>query len=152
MGLDMFLEARRFLWVFKDGTGSDAGAAGKIREALPDLGDMTPSHVTAEAAYWRKANAIHAWFVDNVQDGEDDCRYYPVRREQLEQLADLCDQVLADPTKASALLPTKGGFFFGGLDYDEWYVSKLEYTRDRLRELLGRPELEGWEFYYHSSW
>jgi hypothetical protein len=148
MGLDMFLEARRFLWVFPDGTG----ASNKIREALPDLGDMRPNYVTAEAAYWRKANAIHAWFVDNVQDGEDDCRHYPVSRDQLAQLADLCDEVLADTSKASTLLPTKGGFFFGGLDYDEWYVSKLEYTRDRLRELLGRPDLEVWEFYYRSSW
>lgn len=26
-----------------------------------------------EIGYWRKANHIHKWFVDCVQDGEDDC-------------------------------------------------------------------------------
>lgn len=152
MGLDMYLEARRFMWVFDDGSGEDATAAGKIREALPELGDMKPNYVTAEAAYWRKANAIHAWFVKNVQDGEDDCGHYPVSHEQLAELADLCDEVLRDPGKAPTLLPTQGGFFFGGLDYDEWYMRGLEYTRDRLRDLLSRPELERWEFQYHSSW
>lgn len=152
MGLDMYLEARRFMWVFDDGTGRDAEAARKIREALPELGDMKPNYVTAEAAYWRKANAVHRWFVNNVQDGEDDCGHYPVGREQLAELANICDEVLKDPGRASELLPTQSGFFFGGTDYDEWYQRNLTYTRDRLRELLARPELEGWEFQYHSSW
>lgn len=152
MGLDMYLEARRFMWVFDDGTGRDAEAASKIREALPELGDMKPNYITAEAAYWRKANAIHKWFVDNVQDGRDDCGHYPVEREQLVTLADICDEVLKDPSKAGQLLPTQGGFFFGGTDYDEWYTRNLAHTRDRLRELLARPELESWEFQYHSSW
>ena len=26
-----------------------------------------------EVGYWRKANAIHGWFVRNVQNGKDDC-------------------------------------------------------------------------------
>lgn len=29
-----------------------------------------------EIAYWRKANAIHRWFVDNVQNGTDDCHIH----------------------------------------------------------------------------
>ena len=29
-----------------------------------------------EMLYWRKANAIHDWFVDNIQGGEDDCNAY----------------------------------------------------------------------------
>ena len=28
--------------------------------------------------YWRKANAIHGWFVKNAQQGIDDCRTYSV--------------------------------------------------------------------------
>ena len=113
---------------------------------------MRPNYVTAEAAYWRKANAIHAWFVDNVQDGEDDCGHYPVYREQLAELADVCDKVLEDPSQANELLPTQSGFFFGSTEYDEWYRRNLEYTRDRIRALLDNPQLEGWEFQYHSSW
>lgn len=152
MGLDMYLEARRFMWVFSDGEGKDADTVRKIREALPELGDMRVNYVTAEAAYWRKANAIHAWFVQNVQDGEDDCGHYHVSREKLEELASICNEVLEDMDKADELLPTQGGFFFGSTDYDGWYQRNLEYTRDRLRALLDDPKLEGWEFQYHSSW
>ncbi len=44
--------------------------------------------------YWRKANHIHKWFVDNVQEGNDDCGTYDVSIEQLTELRDLCKKVL----------------------------------------------------------
>ena len=43
--------------------------------------------------YWRKANQIHAWFVDNVQDGIDDCREYEISKENLEKLLETCKTV-----------------------------------------------------------
>lgn len=152
MGLDMYLEARRFVWAFEDGTGRDAELARKIREIIPEIGDMRPNYVTAEAAYWRKANAIHQWFVNNVQEGRDDCGHYYASRAKLEELAELCNEVLQDRDRAGELLPTQGGFFFGGTEYGEWYWHQVEYTRDRLRKLLDDPNLENWEFQYHSSW
>lgn len=50
--------------------------------------------ISFEVAYWRKANAIHNWFVQNVQDGEDDCKRYYVSREKLTELRDACQQVI----------------------------------------------------------
>lgn len=50
--------------------------------------------LTDVVAYWRKANQIHRWFVDNIQGGEDDCGYYEVTKEQLEELVKLCKEVL----------------------------------------------------------
>lgn len=47
-----------------------------------------------EVAYWRKANQIHNWFVENVQDGMDDCGYYEVSRQQLQELLGDCRDVL----------------------------------------------------------
>ena len=47
-----------------------------------------------EVAYWRKANAIHKWFVDNVQKGKDDCKEYRVTRRNLLDLCDLVSDVL----------------------------------------------------------
>lgn len=44
--------------------------------------------------YWRKANAIHKWFVDNVQNGEDDCGLYEVEWEQLVELRDICKRIV----------------------------------------------------------
>jgi hypothetical protein len=46
-----------------------------------------------EVGYWRKANAIHAWFVDNVQNEVDDCGYYEVSKECLERLLDICTTI-----------------------------------------------------------
>ena len=52
-----------------------------------------------EVAYWRKANAIHKWFVENVQDGEDDCLYHrEIMRDDLEKLMKACKKIL-DKTK-----------------------------------------------------
>jgi hypothetical protein len=49
-----------------------------------------------QVGYWRKANQIHSWFVDNVQDGVDDCEYHhEVTKEILEQLLEICKKVLA---------------------------------------------------------
>ena len=148
----MYLEACRFLWVFSDGTGEDAEIAAAIRAAIPEIGQRRPNYVTIEAMYWRKANAIHKWFVDNVQDGEDDCGHYSVGRTQLAELRDLCQQVLDNPEQASALLPTQSGFFFGGTDYDSWYFNDLKTTVEGLTTLLNDTGLEKWDLYYHSSW
>ena len=48
-----------------------------------------------EIITWRKANAIHKWFVENVQDGVDDCENYKVTKAQLITMLDLVDRVLA---------------------------------------------------------
>ena len=47
------------------------------------------------------------------------------------------------------LLPRRSGFFFGGKDYDEYYVMDTEYTIDILTSILAG---EDGLFYYHSSW
>lgn len=104
-----------------------------------------------QAAYWRKANHIHQWFVQNVQNGVDDCGDYPVSVEKLKELLEKCMQVLKNPLAASSVLPTQSGFFFGSTDYDEWYKSDLEATVKQLRSALkGKPESK--LFFYSSSW
>ncbi len=44
--------------------------------------------------YWRKANHIHMWFVNNVQSGEDDCNQYAVTKENLQELANICKEII----------------------------------------------------------
>ena len=56
-----------------------------------------------EVFYWRKANAIHSWFVQNVQNGNDDCELYPVSKEKIQDLLSLCKKVV----KESELIPGK---------------------------------------------
>ena len=146
MGLDMYLNAKRFLW------HSEEELAKKISENFPELGDKRVKEITVEAAYWRKANQIHKWFVDNVQEGTDDCNSYEVSRDQLKELLDLIDIVLADKSKAKALLPVEMGFFFGSDKYDEYYYGDLEDTKTMLADLLDENKWQGWYFEYRASW
>lgn len=109
-----------------------------------------------EAAYWRKANAVHKWFVENVQDGKDECEPHVVTREQLESLIEDCMLVLSnrdDRELIEQTLPTTSGFFFGSTAYDDMYFEDLLYTVDKLNEVLDSSEYDQeTEFVYRSSW
>ena len=147
MGLDMYLSAKRYLSEYNP---SDADLRAGVMALDFGMGDMEVKEVSFEAMYWRKANAIHRWFVQNVQDGVDDCRTSYVGREHLESLLRTCQEVKAKPKKADELLPTSSGFFFGGTEYDEWYFEGINDTIEIINEALAMPE--EWEFEYHSSW
>jgi hypothetical protein len=101
--------------------------------------------------YWRKANAIHKWFVDKVQGGVDDCSEFEVSLEQLEQLLAVIDTVLDNPNLAGELLPPQAGFFFGGSEVDDWYLAQLQTTQSELQELFTQ-DWKSWDFYYRASW
>lgn len=58
------------------------------------VNDKKVTYINEEVAYWRKANAIHNWFVKNVQDGVDECQNSYVSAEQLKELLDTCKAVL----------------------------------------------------------
>ena len=144
MGLDMYLKAKKFLWT------EEREAVGKLLKS--HFPGMEISEMQFDAMYWRKANAIHAWFVKNVQGGEDECKEFLVDRKDLQSLLDTVKKVLENNKLAVALLPHASGFFFGNTDYDEWYFRDLEATRKRFEELLTDPKWEKCDFYYHSSW
>lgn len=112
--------------------------------------DFPSIQLEVSIGYWRKANSIHQWFVDNCQNGEDDCRYAYVGREKLEELKALCQKVLLQPAVADEELPTQQGFFFGSYEYDEYYFEEIKQTVSIIDNCLAMPN--DWEFYYHSSW
>jgi hypothetical protein len=143
MGLDMYLNAKRFLWHNEDAISE------KVAEALPELEGKRVKEIIAEAMYWRKSNQIHKWFVDNVQGGEDDCGNYFVSREQLEELKQLILEVL--DTKNTSKLPPQAGFFFGSDQVDQYYWEDLRNTAAELDKVLEEFP-QGWDFEYHSSW
>lgn len=102
MGLDMYLRAEKYVSGYEF-RGEEAVADFKrLVEQLGAEGIVDPdtpsATVSFTCAYWRKANQIHSWFVQNVQDGEDECKPYAVSREQLMELRDLCKEILGFPT------------------------------------------------------
>lgn len=137
-----------------------------------------------QVGYWRKANQIHNWFVENIQGGIDDCNYHrEVRESDLRDLLDVCERVLAscemvsgqicngytykdgnrvaimeegryvkDSSVAEELLPSTSGFFFGGTDYDEYYVEDIKDTIDIITHILETTDFNTQMIYYISSW
>jgi hypothetical protein len=150
MGLDMYLSAKRYVSEYRK---SDEALRGEL-DKLSDLtGGLEIQEVSCEAMYWRKANAIHDWFVKNVQGGVDNCGEYFVPREKLQELLELCKEVMANKGRAVELLPTASGFFFGSTDFDDYYFEDVQSTITRLEELLSNSEIaDNFEFYYQSSW
>lgn len=88
MGLDMYLSKKIYVWSNDRGNLKITGAD------MPVRGDKI-KYIVEEAGYWRKANAIHQWFVTNVQDGADDCKEYYVSSDQMRELLAIVNRVLA---------------------------------------------------------
>lgn len=111
------------------------------------------STVIEEIAYWRKANAIHKWFVDNCNNGDVDCNCTDifVSKDSLLCLLEDCKKVLKNKNKANEILPTCSGFFFGTLDYDECYYEDIKLTIKQIKKIIKDYPNDGY-FYYEASW
>lgn len=188
MGLDMHLNKRIYIGAEYDHNNVKGNINITKGDREININSNKVSYVIEEAIYWRKANAIHKWFVENVQDNIDDCNEYDVSRAQLESLLNDCKSILnqvivkqgkvvngigfktgpngeliqdphyepgrvvTNPEVCENILPTGEGFFFGSYDYDEWYLSDLEYTVEELEKILKEPEDKDSSFTYQSSW
>ena len=167
-------------WDFQDKSQQHKVTVKKGSKVRTDIKPERVSYITESVAYWRKSNHIHQWFVTNCQGGEDQCQESYVDRGQLQELVNICKQVkesleksgkktvkmevgwqngekmyddvevFEDTELAEELLPTQSGFFFGGTEYDQWYVHGLDETINQIEPLL-QEEGDG-DFYYQASW
>ncbi len=182
MGLDMYLEGSFSTRAYVSPTDADYEAmregeevkvekSRELKNALDAIGfEAAPiDHAFNHFTYvfpiitWRKANAIHKFFVDEVQKGNDNCERHYVPKETLQELLDRITTILdiktpvAREMKAEELLPTQSGFFFGTEEYDDWYYKDLEDTKKTLEKVFEYEEnAEAGKcfdsFYYQSSW
>ena len=153
MGLDMYLERRTYVQRWDHIPADKQFSVSVTRGGKPYEGIKSDrvSYVIEQVAYWRKANAIHKWFVDKVQDGRDDCQSSYVEESKLRELLDLVNGVLEGRDLGEDVLPTQSGFFFGSTDYDEWYKQDLLLTKRQLEAVLAEDNSEA-SFYYQASW
>jgi len=93
MGLDMYLKRKIYVknWGFEPENHVEITVIRKST-GKPDPRIHTDKivYIEEEAGYWRKANAIHRWFVEHVQEGQDDCQTSYVSQENLQELLDTC--------------------------------------------------------------
>ena len=157
MGLDMYLTAKKYLWSDKDQEisqkmGEIVGISSDPEKRFAGS-SLVVKEISVDAMYWRKANAIHGWFVENCQNGVDECQESYVPREKLIQLRDLCKDILENPDaeRDEDLEPMQGPFF-GTYEKDEWYWDDLKRTVEGITNALeSLPENE-YQFYYQASW
>ena len=115
-----------------------------------------PCYVVEEIGYWRKANHIHKWFVDNCGDGIDKCQRITVSYDDLLSLKEICETIVKQEEGweeyAKENLPTTSGFFFGGTEYDEYYIDDCKHLINIVNELEKDEENSTHEYYYRASW
>lgn len=143
------------------------------------IGDYKYKTLFDEVGYWRKANNIHNWFVENIQNGIDECDYYVVQKDDIIQLLDTVNKVIdslkgkktiskvitngessfsikvyedADLEVAKDLLPTQEGFFFGTTHYTDYYFENLKETKKILTKIVNNFSFDKNYLIYHSSW
>ena len=190
MGLDMYLYKRTYVKNWDHNPPED-----KIQITVKRGGKKHPTidtkkitYIQEEVGYWRKANQIHKWFVDNVQKGVDECQESWVDESKLKELLQICHivknsatledgevengqrigkdmemipimekgKVMKGISAAMELLPTGSGFFFGGTEYDEYYMQDIDNTIKMLEAEMKKIDnpVQGCiaEYYYRSSW
>lgn len=158
MGLDMYLKRKVYYGLNYEHN--------RTKETKIIINDVIIDHtkleeISFEAGYWRKFNALHNYFVENHQDGIDDCKEYYINKEDLQKIITLCeedmeylntlevkDDIYLNVDKDKLNLKPIDGFFFGSTEIDTWHYNKLKNT---IRQLTKALTIEG-DFYYQSSW
>lgn len=164
MGLDMHLSARGYWSQYSPGGGADAveklqRAAKRAFGYLPPRHESTMNSIEIEVPlmYWRKFNALHGWFVNNVQDGKDECQSSYVDFDKLRELDKLvCELFMAhSPALVLARMPPTKGFFFGSTEINDWFWEDLRVTMEGLHKIVAdidAGKMNAWSIYYHASW
>jgi len=98
MGLDQFLSKKSYVknWDNDKKEQRHEITVKKGGKVVTEIKPERISYIEEEVAYWRKANAIHKWFVDNCQDGDDNCKEHYVEAEKLKALLEIVDEILTE--------------------------------------------------------
>jgi len=89
-----------------------------------------------EILYYRKVNFLVPFFEDSVLQEEVGFILSSVYKYKVKDLIDSCEKVLKNRKKASEILPTEEGFFFGSTEYDDYYFECVQEVLNNFKELL----------------
>ena len=153
MGLDMYLYKKHYVknWDWMSDNERHTISIKKGKKKLDHIKPDRICYVMEQVMEWRKFNALHKWFVDNVQEGVDDCKESFVDESDLKMLLETLTYVYDNKDTAETILPTAQGFFFGSDEIDEYYWEEVKSTIIQLKDLLEEDNKSA-SFYYRSSW
>ena len=173
MGLDMYLRQSEYYSGYSFRPLEEREKFNRLAECVKAVptAEAPGIYVDTTVTYWRKANAIHGWFVRELANGVDECQEIQVAREQLQSLVAQCKAVKATMDRAKEAsgkltipeednpLPPTSGFFFGDTSDPDYYYEDLVDTIKKLETVLEntvpQPGDEPWDvptFIYQASW
>lgn len=182
MGLDMYLSKKTYVKRWSHQTPEELNEVTVLKGGKPrkEIKPERVSYIEEEVAYWRKFNALHAWFVGECADGVDNCQPVYVPLEKLEEVLGILKQVSEKlnnskivtkvvknwrgeddevqvyecEEEVEELFSPQSGFFFGSTEIDEWYKENVDDTIEVLENLLKEEEANGrnGDYYYTASW
>lgn len=147
MGLDMYLSRNldqngNVLKITPQDEFNNDAFAKLLKRATQSSEPYLQPTISVNIAYWRKANAIHQWFISHCADDVDNCQDIAVSLESLHELKNTCERILKAPNDMALmewLLPPQEGFFFGDTDLNDTdtlnsYLDHIKYTNHILAE------------------
>lgn len=107
------------------------------REERENLREPNEPTKDITIAYFRKHNQIHNWFVQNVQNGNDDCRRYPITVDDIKKLLSICETIMSHVTKTPRppkIKTDSKGNQYECLQYDDYKISGegMQYVINNL--------------------
>lgn len=181
MGLDMYLTKKVYAGLNYEHNRKKGKKTEVIINGEKYDENKLESLVFSEA-YWRKANQFHKYFVDNVQNGDDDCEEHVIEdKEVIENLLRICKDIREKCPLVDGMVKN-GSHYEKGQWVDNMEIGKVmtnpEYAHDVLpREsgfFFGGTGYDQWymqdieytipilenilkdwgkaEFYYSASW
>lgn len=149
MALDMYLEARcsvapgdATLAPTRKAISDAIGYVAPMAKPINDPASLEVSAVMVRLGYWLTFWPLHYWFVNNLQEGNDDNRPVRVGNSALEELEDALDQVDDDPLSVTEHFVVDDGSTLVG--------SELAYTQ-KVIAAARQLQRRGWDIYYRSS-
>lgn len=143
MGLDMYLEGRKYLFGDSKGANFPTEDGFRLRQKILELG------------YWRKEPDLHGYIVEKYAGGKDECQDIELGRE------DMLDIISAVRERR---LPHTEGFFFGAQcdpnsedpQEREWALQFERETIETFEKAIawveGRGDTETRYVVYRASW
>lgn len=168
MGLDMYLYKKSYVKNWEHNPADQKHSVSVTLGGSPRK-DIKPERICfieEEVAYWRKFNALHKYFVDNLGGGHDDCQEIYVGINDLKDLLEVLNQVkeilnnsekvinttvgwkgepveyetYACDDEINDIFPPTEGFFFGSTDIDKYFKRNVEDTIEVVTALISEYE------------
>lgn len=141
MGLDMYLYREIFIGANFNSREISGAIDIKTRNTQIPINLSKVSTIIEVVCQWHKNYQIHKWFVENVCNGECDCKKHRLTNEQLAAFKDFCRSELT----------RKGEFLQAGVSSDD--VEDYMYDlRKSLNELAQYTPDENVMFFFRASY